>query len=352
MTSTNLHLLVLGAFDPDYPRHAILIAGLQAHGAQVTAAHLPKNASTLQRMRLALRHWRQFRRYDALLIPAFNQTLAPFVWLLALFTGSRVWLDYMVGLSDVSADRGVPSSIKRFIFRQIDRFNITQLHTFTDTAAHRDWFARNLHVSTKKMRVLPVGVKPDWFDAPPLPPCPPLTVGFIGTFIPFQGVDVILQAAALLRDQPQIEFLLIGGGQTYQQMRQLAEALNLQNVEFQHGYFNLEQLMPLVARCSVLSGVFGDAAKTSYVIPKVFDGLAAGRVVITAESRALGEQFTPGTHLLTIAPGDAGALATALQGLLAQPEQIAPIGAAGAARVREAFQPEHIAAQFVAWLKD
>ncbi len=349
--SRGLKVLMLGAFDPDYPRHAILKTGLEALGVQVTLANLPKSASTLQRMRLALRWWARFRDYDALLIPAFNQTLAPFVWLLSRVTATRVLLDYMVGLSDVNADRGTESGLKQILFRLVDQFNITVINSFTDTAAHRDWFRRHLGVRVGRMRVVPVGVKPAWLDAPPPPTIQPVTAAFIGSYIPFQGVEVILQAAQRLRDESRIRFLLIGSGQTYPQARQLADSLDLHNVDFRAGFFPLPQLMPLVADCAILLGVFGAAEKTAYVIPnKVFDGVASGRAVITAESPALSECFTPGEHLLTVPPGDAQALADALTALLDHPERIAALGAAGQQRIRDAFLPDQVARPIVDWL--
>jgi glycosyltransferase involved in cell wall biosynthesis len=92
--------------------------------------------------------------------------------------------------------------------------------------------------------------------------------------------------------------------------------------------------------------VFGARAKTDYVVPnKVFEGMAIGRPVITAESRAIRECFTPGKHLITVPAGNPEALADAIRKLLESPQDQAHIGAAGADRIREAFLPQHIGAR-------
>jgi glycosyltransferase involved in cell wall biosynthesis len=281
------------------------------------------------------------------LVPAFNQTLAPFVWSLTRLTRTPIVLDYMVGLTDVIEDRATVSGVKARLFRAIDRFNARRLVTLTDTAAHREAFGRLLDGTFPDMHVVPVGVKPEWLLVPP-PPVDetPLIAQYIGTYIPFHGVDVILRAAHLLRGDPRVRFELIGSGQMYDRSVRLAESLALTNVNFLAGFLPFSRLAPLAARSAISLGVFGNVAKTGYVVPnKVFDGLAMGRAIVTAESSALREFFTPGEHLLTVPPGDSAALASTLQTLLDAPEHIRALGEAGRERIRAAFLPEHIGAQ-------
>lgn len=338
---------MLGAFDPEYPRHFILRTGLEASGVEVIVRQLPKDANTIRRVRLALRSFSEFRRCDAILIPAFNQTLAPFVWALTRLTRTPVLLDYLVGITDVIEDRGNVPTLKAWLFRQLDRFNTRCLPTMTDAAAHREAFQRLLGGRFKNMSIVPAGVKPAWLTVPPPPlNTTPLLVQFIGAYIPFQGVDVILRAAHLLHEDPRIRFQLIGGGQTYDQSRQLAASLDLTNVNFVTGFIPLPQLLPYAAQSTINLGVFGSVEKTRYVVPnKVYDGLAMGRAVITAESPAISEFFTPGEHLVTVPPGNPDALASAICALLDAPAQIHALSEAGKARVREAFLPEHIGIQ-------
>lgn len=348
-TSSDLHprVLMLGAFDPDYPRHFILRTGLESAGVEVVVRQLPNYAITIQRVRLALRSLREIRRCDAILIPAFNQTLAPFIWALTRLTRTPVLLDYLVGITDIIEDRATVTPFRAWMFRQLDQFNTRRLVTMTDTAAHRDAFSRLLSGSFKNMHIVPTGVKPEWLTVSPPPVgTTPLVAQFIGAYIPFQGVDVILRAAHLLRDDPRVCFQLIGSGQTYSEARQLTSSLELSNVNFVTGFMPLSQLLPYAAQSTINLGVFGNVEKTRYVVPnKVYDGLAMGRGVITAESPAISEFFTPGEHLLTVLPGDPIALASAIHALLDAPERIRALGEAGQMRVREAFLPEHIGEQ-------
>ena len=59
------------------------------------------------------------------------------------------------------------------------------------------------------------------------------TVFFYGRFSPLHGIEHIIRAAALLeaRRNP-VRFVLVGAGQTYQTMRDLAERFGVSTVEF------------------------------------------------------------------------------------------------------------------------
>jgi glycosyltransferase involved in cell wall biosynthesis len=268
------------------------------------------------------------------LLGAFNQMLAPAAWALAQARGLPLVVDYLTGLLDAAEDRGTVPAGRRALLQAVDRFAIRRAVTLTDTAAHRDAFGAALGVNVHRMAVLPVGAR----DLDPLPPPDanaPL-VQYVGTYIPFHGVDVILEAARRL---PGVPFELIGAGQTHARTLALARDLGLANVRFVTGYFPKHELIAMQARSTIVLGVFGDAPKTRQVVPnKVYEALAQGRPLVTAESAALAEMFTPGQHLLTVPPGDADALAAALRALLDDPAQRARRSRLPAAAHRRAAQ--------------
>ena len=341
-----MHVLILGAFSPTYPRDRIITEGLQLAGVEVTLRTLPLGSKTLSRAGLVLRSLPDLRRFDAVLIPTFNQTLAPLVWAAAKIARVPVLLDYMVGLSDVNEDRKSITGVRAQFYRQIDRFNLRMIPAVTDTESHIRHFERLLGADLPRLRVLPVGVQPEWLETAPPPFETPLVALFIGTFIPFQGVDVILKAAAILRDNPNIRIELVGKGQTFAQAEAFIQESGLNNVTLIHGFFPISELVQRAARAAVILGVFGVAEKTDYVVPnKVFDGMAMGRAVITADAEAMREFFTPGEHFISVPAGDPEVLAAALTDASADLARTAAIGKAAAERIRTEFLPLQIGAQ-------
>jgi glycosyltransferase involved in cell wall biosynthesis len=329
-----------GAFDPRYPRHQIIIAGLERVGVEVKPVMLPRKIAVWRQVFHLLRRTRELRDCDLIFIPAFNQLLAPFVWLLSLWLRKPVLLDYMIGLTDSMVDeRQTPSPLKAALYKLIDRFNLARITALTDTEAHIRLF-RSFAV-VKTMFPLPVGVYDDWFHPEPIPDGP-TCIQFFGSYLPFHGVEIILDAAAEFRDRSDIIFEIIGNGQTFQRCQAYAETLRLTQVRFVD-VVPPEVLPARVAQATICLGVFGARPKTDYVVPnKVFQCMALGRPVVTADSTALREIFVPGQHLVMVRPGDSHALAAALRDLLDSPAKREQVGQSAAQLIQTVYLPQHI----------
>ena len=342
-----MRVCILGAFQPDYARHYVIREGLQRIGVEVEVRQIPLEYRTPGRIRQMSNLFPRKEKFDAILIPAFNQLLAPFVWTLAEFYHQPILLDYLIGLVDAAEDRGQISNPKKSIFRLVDQFNTGRMATLTDTNAHREVFQKLLGKPLHKMRVLPVGVR----DLPLLPRASgEIIVQYAGTYIPFHGVEVILRAAKML---PEIRFELIGKGQTYHAAIKRVAELKLKNAHFVPGYFSKDELTEMQTRSTIMLGVFADAPKTRYVVPtKIYEALALGRPMITAESKAVREFFTPGEHLLTVPSADPTALADTILDLANSPQKRETLRVSGRSRIEKEFLPEHIGAHLKAILEN
>lgn len=341
-----MRLLWIGAYDPAYTRHAILREGLRQQGVTLLERALPRGTGTLARGRDVWRHRRDFKAVDGVIVPAFNQLSAPLAQLLADWAQRPLLVDYLVSLTEASTDYGLPPHpAKARLMRAVDHHNMTRLNTFTDTQAHREHYAQALHAPLHNMQIVPVGVRQALLDQRlPPPPAERFVVQYVGTYIPFHSVETILMAAQHLHAERRIQFELIGPASAAAPLRQKSAELKLENVRFIEGYFPPEDLLRLNAGASAFLGVFGAVAKTDFVVPnKVYEGLTLARPVITAQSRALEEFFKPGEHLLTVPPEDPEALAAAIRRLADDQARAHEIGQGGAARIRDAFTPRHIA---------
>jgi glycosyltransferase involved in cell wall biosynthesis len=99
-----------------------------------------------------------------------------------------------------------------------------------------------------------------------------------------------------------------------------------------------------MACADIVLGIFGVTPKACMVIPnKVYQALAVGRAVITADTAAVRELFTNGEDLLMVPPGDAAALARAIERLGSDPLLRRRIAARGGQRIREGYHPAAVA---------
>ncbi|MFA6459679.1 MAG: glycosyltransferase [Patescibacteria group bacterium] len=123
-------------------------------------------------------------------------------------------------------------------------------------------------------------------------------VGFWGKFIPLQGVPYIIEAAKILEFDSDINFELIGDGQTYQESISLAKKLGLTNICFAGQVPFIE--MPLrIKKYDLCLGIFGETEKTLRVIPnKIYEAIACVKPVITANTPAIKELFYDQNNIL------------------------------------------------------
>ena len=328
----------LGHYDPEYARNRTLIKALERAGASVVRITDRRRflARTPRLARSALR-----TRPDVILVGFPGHSDVPMAKLVSLATGAPVIFSTLTSLWETSVDRHAlrDRSVAAWRYRLTDRISCSLPEMiWLDTQSHIAWFAQEFGVPASKFRRVWVGADDEVMKPQPRPvDDQPLTVFFYGTFIPLQGIEHIIDAAALVaREDERIRFVLCGDGQTHAEMRRRARSLALRNLEFVPRR-SPSELARLIGRSDICLGIFGSGEKTRRVIPnKVFDALACERPVITGDTPAARECLADGEQAWLCPTGDPEALATAVLESSADPEARARIARAG----HELFQRE------------
>jgi glycosyltransferase involved in cell wall biosynthesis len=267
------------------------------------------------------------------------------VLLARLLTRRPVVLNALFSLHDTLVDDRrlvAPGSALARAIRGLDRLACRAADlVFLDTRAHIEYFVSEFGLPPERFHRVFVGS--DRTDVPsssrsPRPPVgavqrAPCRALFVGTFIPLHGAGTIVAAAERLRGaEPPIEVRLIGRGQEFEATAEAVARLNLTRVELVGRWVGREALARELADADVCLGVFGGSEKARRVIPsKVFDALAAGKPVITADTPAARELLTHGEDAWLCPPEDPDALAAGLLALARDPALRARL-AAGARR--------------------
>jgi glycosyltransferase involved in cell wall biosynthesis len=146
-------------------------------------------------------------------------------------------------------------------------------------------------VTAERFSYVPNGVSLSEFDdARPLSkatrdqlPGGRFVVGYVGTMGPANALDDLLRAAHLLRDDPSIEFVLVGTGRSRHGLQALAVKLGLNNVRFLDPVPRAE-VPGLLAACDALFVGLQNSDLYRYGTSpnKLFDYMYSGRPVLQA----------------------------------------------------------------------
>jgi glycosyltransferase involved in cell wall biosynthesis len=175
-----------------------------------------------------------------------------------------------------------------------------------------------------------------------LPIVPELEAGFsvvfAGNLGAGQAVDVIVEAAYLLKDQPAIRFVVFGHGSRWDWMREQVLLRGLTNL-FLPGRYPLETMPGLMQKASALLVSLADQPIFALTVPnKVQAYLAAGRPILACMNGEGARLVTEANAGLTVPAEDAQGLSVAvLQLYKMSAEERAILGANGRRYFKENF---------------
>ncbi|MFZ5917800.1 MAG: glycosyltransferase family 4 protein [Chloroflexota bacterium] len=333
MTNRPLRVCYFGTYRANYSRNQILIAGLRQAGVEVVECHAPLWRGIEDRVQAASGGWRRpgflwrvLRTYWRLLrayarVGDFDVMVLGYpgqldVFLARLLTWQRrkpLVLDVFMSIYLIAAERGLVAK-SPFTGRWIGRLErwacLLPERLIIDTAAYRDWFVETYHLAPERFRLVPTGADDRIFTPVPAQERGPgFCVMQYSGYLPGTGVDVILEAASRLQDEPDIHFHLLGDGQLKPQAVAQAQRLGLKNVTF-FGWVDKHELPLRAAAADVCLGVFARAEQSERtVVNKVYEALAMAKPLITGDSPTVREHLVDGEEVLLVPREDPDALA-------------------------------------------
>jgi len=183
-------------------------------------------------------------------------------------------------------------------------------------------------VPAEKVQVISNWVDTDFYRPVPADPALANRLGFSGRFNvlyagsigPAQGLSTVLSAASLLRDVPQVQFVLAGDGIDRQRLQNEAQQQGLTNVRFL-GRLPPEEMPGIYALADVLLIHLRADPLFRITIPhKTFTYMASGKPVLAAVEGDVAAVVQSAEAGFTCPPDDAAAMAAGVRRLLALSE--------------------------------
>jgi glycosyltransferase involved in cell wall biosynthesis len=335
-----------GSYDPAYPRAKMCIDGLRLNGVAVRECRSDRKSKVGRLMELAFRYFAMWREIDVILVSEAGQAYVPLAKMLGVLTARPVALDAFISYYNVKTGEGsLPrNSLRARYYYWLDRLACMLADVvFLDTPAHAEFFRNTFGIPAKKLHAVPVGSDDSLFYPRETTRATDdiFTVFNISSFYPLHGIDCILEAANLLREES-IRFDLYGDGPLFPAMQSKKEALGLPNVSFL-GKIDIRALPEVMAGADICLGQFGGTEQADMVVPtKVFDALAMAKPIVTAHGRAIDSYLKDRENALLVPPRDPGALSRAILALKKDAALRKKIARDGYELYRSSGTPAHI----------
>jgi glycosyltransferase involved in cell wall biosynthesis len=309
------------------------------HGRGSGAAYIGRYASflALASATVAARHLR--RRYDLVQVHSMPDLLV-LAGLVPRMLGARVLLDLHEVMPEFFATKfGRPMThpLVRLVVAAEQLSIRVADHCLTCTDQMREAFVSR-GAAAEKLTVVLNSADERVFDVgryPPQPSSGRFTLVCHGSIEERYGLDVIIEAVALLRDElPDLHFGVYGDGAFRPALERLAAERGVADrVHFSRGFVPMEQLLAGLASADVgVVAMKQDAFRDLTHCNKMYEFLALRLPVISSRTRSVAAYFSDAA-LEYFRPGDARDLAAAVRRLHDDAARRGRLVAAGSAEL-------------------
>ncbi|OHA18461.1 MAG: hypothetical protein A2664_00770 [Candidatus Taylorbacteria bacterium RIFCSPHIGHO2_01_FULL_46_22b] len=303
--NSNLRILYTGIYLPTSARDKVYIDALKARG------HVFDECVN-QEKGLA-KYWNLHRQ----LVQKEKETDCIWVGYLSpaavvvSFLSSRKKIIYNALASAYEAyvlDRGMypKYSFRAFLWWTVDFLSFQLADAvLVESQAQLEFIARTFFAPRRKLHVVYTGVSESLFhpDAT-VTKKTDFTVAFRGILIPATGIEVVLEAAKLLKDE-QIHFWISGWGQLQAKVSEYITSNSLTNVTLNTLFLEPDDLRTRMLSAHILLGQFSSNSRLDRTIQhKTSEALALGMPYITRDSVSNREILRDKENVLFVTPSD------------------------------------------------
>ena len=367
-----------GTYRAEYSRNKILIQGLRSAGVDVFECHEPLWTGIEDRVNAASGGWLRprfllriigvyfrlllrglfIRKYDVMVVGYPGQFDVYLARLLSWFRRKPLVWDIFMSIYLISVERGLQQK-RNFtinLLKWVEKKGLALPDLLImDTPEYVQWFEQTYHVKTDRFRIVPTGADNSiFFPKPNLRPVAankPFLVLYYGTFIPNHGVEVMIGAARMLENHPDIQFLMVGEGPDLAKARQMAQSDHLAQVQFT-GWLEKTELTDIIANADVCLGAFGTSPQSLMTVQnKIYECLSMQKMVITGSSPAVQRTFQHKKHLFICERNPSG-LAKAILELRDNPGIGADMARQGFEYFHSRFSVQELGQQFSHYLQE
>lgn len=333
-----IKICYFGTYRADYKHNRETISRLQEAGFEVVECNVPLWGEESYRIAIATGGWKKprfwwrvlstyghlmkmylkMRSHDVLFVGYPGHLDVFLARILCSLRGKPLVWDILMSWYLLAEERELRktsnlilpliSLIEKYTCKLADRLIV-------DTMAYMQWYMQRYNLSPDKFWLIPFGAN-DKFFKPSARSRKSKTERFVvlyyGSYVPNHGTTIIVEAARLLQEQKRIVFKMIGDGPHLKACLEHADRHHLRNIEFLN-WMDQNKLVDEIRSADICLGSFADTPHGRLTVQnKIYECLACAKPVITGDSPAIREFFTPDEHVKLIKREDAAELAKAI----------------------------------------
>jgi glycosyltransferase involved in cell wall biosynthesis len=278
-------------------------------------------------------------------------------WLVSFLRRRPLLLEIRDLWPEFAVDMGVLRSKPLIaLARRLEKFLYARAaHIIVNSPAYRDYLIGK-GVPEKKISLIPNGVDPEMFNPESDGRAFREELGLNGDFVvTYAGalgmandIPAILNAAAELRDEREIQFLLVGDGKERPKLQKMADELKLANVRFTGARPKSEIADVLAASDACLATLLDIPMFRTTYPNKVFDYMASARPTVLGIDGVIRKVIDDANGGIFVPPGNPKELAAAVLRLYHNRDEAKRMGDSARKFVVEHFDRRKHAAEFLA----
>ena len=370
------YICFFGTYDRNFTSNKLILDGLKALDIPVLEVNYEIKVTRLDKkedlswvkllkrivvkygiIRAIIKNWKNIKKTDAIYVGYPGHFDVLIAWPVAkLLQKKLVFNPLVVFYTGFTEEQGILK--KESLMGRVSKFGESLVYNlcdivFADTPLQETFLTSVLNVKKEKIRVLPIGADDKYYHYTPYTNLSKkINVTYYGLYSPIHGVDHIIKAANLLKNDHDIEFVFVGNGQTFERNYQLAQKLELKNCTF---YFDtpLDQHPAIIAKADIFFGFLEKHPSVDRIIPnKIYQGMALNKVVFTADAPVVRSLFAHKENMYFCNPADPKALAQSLTELKDNPQLRKRIAENGYALFKKEFTPSQVCKKLIKYVNE
>ncbi len=305
-----------------------------------------------------LKHWAEIKKSDVIYVGYPGHFDVFFAWIVAKLANKKlIFNPLLIIYTGFSEEQGILKKTslmgwgmklaESLVYRLCDR-------VFADTPLQESYFKKVFGLSAEKLRVLAIGADDQYYAYTPYTnKTEKIEVTYYGLYSPIHGVEHIIEAANILKNDKDIKFTMVGNkGNTYQENYDRAQKLGLKNITF-YDDLPLSEHPAIIKKADLFFGFLTHTPTVDRVIPnKIYQGLALGKIVITSDAAVTRSVFLHNENIILVKPNDPQALAKEILALKKNPAKRKKIADAGYKLFIEHYAPKAVGAELKRYIEE